>query len=319
MAATETRQLGMVGLGRMGANLVRRLMRDGHQCVVYDRSPGPTQQLASEGATGTSTLDEFVAALTKPRAAWVMVPAGEITGNTINQLAERMEAGDIIIDGGNSYYRDDIARAAKLSEQGINLIDCGTSGGVWGLDRGFCLMLGGDGDVIDHLAPLFESLAPGVDAAPRTPGRTGPPEPCEQGWFHCGANGAGHFVKMVHNGIEYGIMAALAEGLNVLHNADVGTRKQDRRRGDGPAGAPRVLPVRHRHDVGVRALAPGQRHRLLAARPDGPLAVPVTRPVQLQRAGLGLRRGPLDLDRRDRRRRSRADPDQRAVLPVLLP
>ena len=166
MAATETRQLGMVGLGRMGANLVRRLMRDGHQCVVYDRSPGPTQQLASEGATGTATLDEFVAALTKPRAAWVMVPAGEITGNTIDQLAERMEPGDIIIDGGNSYYRDDIARAARLHERGIHLIDCGTSGGVWGLDRGFCLMLGGDGDVIDHLSPLFQSLAPGVDAAP---------------------------------------------------------------------------------------------------------------------------------------------------------
>ena len=251
MAATETRQLGMVGLGRMGANLVRRLMRDGHQCVVYDRSPGPIQQLASEGATGTSSLDEFVAALTKPRAAWAMVPAGEITGNTINQLADRMEPGDIIIDGGNSYYRDDIARAAKLSEQGIYLVDCGTSGGVWGLERGFCLMLGGDGGVIEHLSPLFESLAPGVDAAPRTPGRTGQPEPCEQGWFHCGSNGAGHFVKMVHNGIEYGIMAALAEGLNVLHNADVGLRKQD----DDAETAPLEHPEYYQYDIDTTSVS----------------------------------------------------------------
>jgi 6-phosphogluconate dehydrogenase len=251
MAATETRQLGMVGLGRMGSGLVRRLMRDGHQCVVYDRSPGPVDQLSKEGATGTSTLDDFVAALTKPRAAWVMVPAGEITGNTINQLAGRMEAGDIIIDGGNSYYRDDIARAAELADRGINLIDCGTSGGVWGLERGFCLMLGGNGDVIDHLAPLFESLAPGVDAAPRTPGRTGPPQPCEQGWFHCGANGAGHFVKMVHNGIEYGIMAALAEGLNVLHNADVGTRKQT----DDAETAPLEHPEYYQYDLDTTSIS----------------------------------------------------------------
>jgi len=217
----------MVGLGRMGANLVRRLMRDGHQCVVYDRSPGPVQQLASEGATGTSSLDEFVSALTKPRAAWVMVPAGEITQQLIDQLAARMEPGDIIIDGGNSYYRDDIARAAKLAERGIRLIDCGTSGGIWGLERGYCLMIGGDGDAVAHLAPLFQSIAPGVDAAPRTPGRTGEPATCEQGWLHCGPNGSGHFVKMVHNGIEYGMMASLAEGLNVLHNADIGRRRQE--------------------------------------------------------------------------------------------
>jgi len=251
MAATETMQLGMVGLGRMGANLVRRLMRDGHQCVVYDRSPGPTQQLASEGATGTPSLDEFVAALTKPRAAWAMVPAGEITGNTIDQLARRMEPGDIIIDGGNSYYRDDIHRAARLRERGIHLVDCGTSGGVWGLERGFCLMIGGDTDVVTHLAPLFQSLAPGVDAAPRTPGRTGPPEPCEQGWFHCGSNGAGHFVKMVHNGIEYGIMAALAEGLNVLHNADVGTRKQD----DDAETAPLEHPEYYQYDIDTTSVS----------------------------------------------------------------
>ncbi len=302
MPATESRQLGMVGLGRMGANLVRRLMRDGHPCVVYDRNPRPVEQLTAEGAVGTLTLDEFVAALTKPRAAWVMVPAGEITGHMIDELARRMERGDIIIDGGNSYYRDDIERAARLSHDGIRLIDCGTSGGIWGLERGYCLMIGGDDDAVADLAPVFQSLAPGVDAAPRTPGRVGEPGPAEQGWLHCGPNGAGHFVKMVHNGIEYGMMASLAEGLNVLHNA----------------GAPRVLPVRHRHDVGGRGVAPGQRHRLLAARPAGHLAAAVTGSQRLRGAGLGLRRGPLDLDRRHRGRRSRAGPHQLAVLPFLL-
>ena len=251
MPATETRQLGMVGLGRMGANLVRRLMRDGHECVVYDRSPGPIQQLASEGATGTSTLDEFVAALTKPRSAWVMVPAGDITGNTINALAERMEPGDIIIDGGNSYYRDDIERGAKLAERGIRLVDCGTSGGVWGLDRGYCLMVGGEDDAVAHLAPLFQSIAPGVDAAPRTPGRTGEPATCEQGWLHCGPGGSGHFVKMVHNGIEYGMMAALGEGLNVLHNADIGTRQQE----SDAETAPLEHPEYYKYDIDTTSVA----------------------------------------------------------------
>src|SRR5260370_27033001 len=227
MSGDETRQIGSVGLGRMGANMVRRLMRDGQPCVVYDRSPGPVQKLSAEGAVGTSTLDEFVAALTKPRAAWMMVPAGEITGHTIDELARRMEPGDIIIDGGNSYYRDDIDRAARLARHGIRLIDCGTSGGVWGLDRGYCLMIGGDDDAVAQLAPVFQSLAPGVGAAPRTPGRTGEPASAEQAWLHCEPNAAGHFVNMVHHGIEYGMMAAFAEGLNVLHNANVGTRKQD--------------------------------------------------------------------------------------------
>jgi 6-phosphogluconate dehydrogenase len=252
MPATETRQLGMVGLGRMGANLVRRLMRDGHPCVVYDRSPGPVQQLAGEGATGTSSLDEFVSKLTKPRAAWVMVPAGEITGDTINELARRMEPGDIIIDGGNSYYRDDIDRAKRLSQQGIHLVDCGTSGGVWGLERGYCLMIGGDSDVVDNLSPLFRSLAPGVDAAARTPGRTGTPVPAEEGWLHCGPNGAGHFVKMVHNGIEYGMMASLAEGLNVLHNADIGARKADE---SDAETAPLEHPEYYQYDIDTTAVA----------------------------------------------------------------
>jgi 6-phosphogluconate dehydrogenase len=252
MPATETRQLGMVGLGRMGANLVRRLMRDGHPCVVYDRNPATVQQLASEGATGTSSLDEFVSKLTKPRAAWAMVPAGEVTEDTINELAARMEPGDIIIDGGNSYYRDDIARAKRLAEHGLHLVDCGTSGGVWGLDRGYCLMIGGDSAVVDNLSPLFRSLAPGFGTAARTPGRTGEPTPAEQGWLHCGPNGAGHFVKMVHNGIEYGMMASLAEGLNVLHNADIGARKPEE---SDAETAPLEHPEYYQYDLNTTDVA----------------------------------------------------------------
>jgi 6-phosphogluconate dehydrogenase len=218
-------QLGMVGLGRMGANIVRRLMRDGHECVVYDVSAEAIKSLESEGATGATDLDDFVSKLEKPRAAWVMVPAGEITEQAVTDLAERMEAGDAIIDGGNSYYHDDMRRAAKFGEKGIDYIDCGTSGGVFGLERGFCLMIGGPDGAFKRLEPIFASLAPGVDAAERTPGREGDASPAEQGYLHCGPNGAGHFVKMVHNGIEYGVMAAYAEGLNILRNADAGSRK----------------------------------------------------------------------------------------------
>ncbi|MHB1988534.1 MAG: phosphogluconate dehydrogenase (NAD(+)-dependent, decarboxylating) [Acidimicrobiales bacterium] len=215
-------QLGMVGLGRMGANIVRRLMRDGHECVVYDVHPGAVEDLVREGATGAGSVADFVAKLTAPRAAWVMVPAGDITGKTINELASHMEAGDTIIDGGNSYYRDDIRRAAELSKRGVHLVDCGTSGGIWGIDRGYCLMIGGETEVVDRLEPIFATIAPGIGSAPRTAGRTGEPDRAEQGFLHCGPNGAGHFVKMVHNGIEYGMMASLAEGLNILHNANAG-------------------------------------------------------------------------------------------------
>jgi 6-phosphogluconate dehydrogenase len=217
----------MVGLGRMGSNIVRRLMRDGHDCVVYDVNPDSVAGLAGEGATGADTLDDFVAKLEPPRAAWVMVPAGEITESAVRELAERLEAGDAIIDGGNTYYRDDIRRAAELSERGIEYVDCGTSGGVFGLERGFCLMIGGPDDAFARLEPIFASLAPGVEAAERTPGRDGDPSPAEHGYLHCGPSGAGHFVKMVHNGIEYGVMAAFAEGLNVLHNANVGARERE--------------------------------------------------------------------------------------------
>ena len=219
-------QLGMVGLGRMGANLVRRLMRDGHDCVVYDVSADVGSGLESEGATGSGSLQEFVSKLDKPRAAWVMVPAG-YTGDTVNQLADLMDEGDIIIDGGNSYYRDDIDRAEALKPKGIHYVDVGTSGGVFGLDRGFCIMIGGEDDVVAHLDPVFRTIAPGVDGAPRTPGKTGEPSPAENGYLHCGPHGAGHFVKMVHNGIEYGIMAAYAEGLNILKHADAGLHMEE--------------------------------------------------------------------------------------------
>ncbi len=214
-------QLGMVGLGRMGANIVRRLMRDGHDCVVYDVSADVVAGLEAEGATGATTLEAFVAALESPKVAWVMIPAA-ITGQVVDQLAGLMGKGDIIIDGGNSYYRDDVDRAEALAKQGIEYVDVGTSGGVFGLERGYCLMIGGEPHVVEHLDPIFRTIAPGVDAAARTPGLDGDPSTAENGYLHCGPAGAGHFVKMVHNGIEYGLMAAYAEGLNVLHKANVG-------------------------------------------------------------------------------------------------
>jgi 6-phosphogluconate dehydrogenase len=220
-------QLGMVGLGRMGAGIVRRLMRDGHRCVGYDVSPDAVKALEADGALGSDSLADFAAKLEKPRAVWAMVPAGKITDETIAALAEVLEAGDAIIDGGNTHYVDDIRHASELREKGIHHVDVGTSGGVWGFERGFCLMIGGEDDVVVRLSPIFASIAPGVDAAPRTPGRTGDPSQAEHGYYHCGGNGAGHFVKMVHNGIEYGLMAAYAEGLNVIANADMGKRQRD--------------------------------------------------------------------------------------------
>ncbi len=219
-------QLGMVGLGRMGANMVRRVMRAGHECVVYDRRPASVAELQGEGAVGANSLQEFVDKLTHPRAMWTMVPAG-VTDDTINELAKLAQRDDIIIDGGNSYYRDDIQRAESLGALGIHYVDVGTSGGVHGLERGYCLMIGGEAQAVGHLDPIFRTLAPGVEAAPRTPGRTGEAAPAELGYLHCGPSGAGHFVKMVHNGIEYGLMAAYAEGLNVLHHANVGKTQQE--------------------------------------------------------------------------------------------
>jgi 6-phosphogluconate dehydrogenase len=215
-------ELGIVGLGRMGANMARRLMRDGHTIVAYDVNPDATAALAGEGAEGAASLEELAAKLSAPRSVWVMVPAGEITERTVEGVAAVLDSGDAIVDGGNSYYRDDIRRAAKVGEQGIDYVDCGTSGGVFGLERGYCLMIGGPERAVERLDPIFASLAPGVAAAERTPGRDGEVSPSENGYLHCGPNGAGHFVKMVHNGIEYGVMAAYAEGLNILKNANAG-------------------------------------------------------------------------------------------------
>jgi 6-phosphogluconate dehydrogenase len=215
-------ELGIVGLGRMGANMARRLMRDGHRIVAYDVNADAVSALAGEGAEGAASLQDLAAKLSAPRAVWVMVPSGEITEKTVEDVAAVLEPGDAIVDGGNSYYRDDIRRAETLREKGLDFVDCGTSGGVFGLERGYCLMIGGPDGAVERLDPIFASLAPGVESAERTPGRGGDVSPAENGYLHCGPNGAGHFVKMVHNGIEYGIMAAYAEGLNILKNANAG-------------------------------------------------------------------------------------------------
>jgi 6-phosphogluconate dehydrogenase len=218
-------QMGMVGLGRMGANMVRRLLRGGHECVVYDVSPDAVKALAKEGAIGASSLDDFKAKLKKPRVAWMMVPAA-VVEKTLADLSARFEPGDILVDGGNSYYVDDLRRAKALRAKGIHYVDSGTSGGVWGLERGFCQMIGGEPEVVKHLDPIFATLAPPLDSAPRTPVREkAAPSTAEHGYLHCGANGAGHFVKMVHNGIEYGLMAAYAEGMNILRHANVGKQQ----------------------------------------------------------------------------------------------
>jgi 6-phosphogluconate dehydrogenase len=220
-------QVGMIGLGRMGSNMVRRLMRAGHECVVYDVSPDAVQGLVSEGADGSSSLEDFVQRLQPPRCICIMVPAAFVD-DTVDKLAPLLDADDTVIDGGNSYYRDDLRRAAGLRDRGVHYVDMGTSGGVFGLERGFCLMIGGDETAVARLDPFFSALAPGVDAAPRTPGREGDPSPAEQGYLHCGSVGAGHFVKMVHNGIEYGMMASYAEGLNILHRANAGSEEHER-------------------------------------------------------------------------------------------
>ena len=218
-------QVGMIGLGRMGANMVRRLMRGGHECVAHDVTEAAVQAIAAEGARGASTLDDFVEKLQKPRTIWLMVPAA-VVDSTIEALLPKLAAGDTVIDGGNSYYRDDIARAARLSARGVHYVDCGTSGGVLGLDRGYCLMIGGEQQVVNRLDPLFATLAPGAGTIERTPGREKLGGTSERGYLHCGPTGAGHFVKMVHNGIEYGMMAAYAEGLNILRHANIGTQQQ---------------------------------------------------------------------------------------------
>ncbi|KUN33563.1 6-phosphogluconate dehydrogenase [Streptomyces olivochromogenes] len=226
MATDKPMQLGMIGLGRMGANLVRRLMRDGHHCVVSDVNADAVAELAGEGATGADSPRDFVAKLDKPRVVWLMLPAA-IVDSILDQLEPLLEPGDIVIDGGNSYYRDDITRAKRLADKSLHYVDCGTSGGVWGLERGYCLMIGGEDEVVAHLDPIFKTIAPGEGCAEPTPSRTRTDGTAPLGYLHCGPNGAGHFVKMVHNGVEYGMMAAIAEGLSIIKRADAGKGKQE--------------------------------------------------------------------------------------------
>src|SRR5919197_3690115 len=243
-------QLGMIGLGRMGANIVRRLMRGGHECVAYDVNQDSIRQLESVGAIGATSLEDFVGKLSRPRAAWVMVPAA-FTGDTVMKVADLMEEGDIVIDGGNSYYRDDVDRAAQLRERGIHFIDCGTSGGIFGLERGYCLMIGGEEEPVRRVEPLFHTIAPGIEAAERTLGRNGEPAQAEKGYLHCGPNGAGHFVKMVHNGIEYGLMAAYAEGLSIIKHANEGLHEQE----IDAETAPLIDPQYYRYEIDVSEVA----------------------------------------------------------------
>lgn len=231
-------QLGMIGLGRMGGNIVRRLMRHGHQAVVYDKDAKAVAGLAADGAIGSATLEEFISKLERPRAAWVMLPAGRITETTIETIAGVMQAGDVIIDGGNTFWQDDVRRGKALKERGIHYVDVGTSGGVWGLDRGYCMMIGGEKQVVALLDPIFAALAPGAGEIPRTPGREGRDPRIEQGYIHAGPIGAGHFVKMIHNGIEYGLMQAYAEGFDILKNANI-----------------EALPADHRYDFDLADIA----------------------------------------------------------------
>lgn len=243
-------QLGMIGLGRMGANMVRRLMRDGHECVVFDMNQDAVAATAAEGAVGASDLDDFVARLEKPRTTWIMLPAA-VVDQTIDALLSRLQSEDIIIDGGNSYYKDDITRANRLLAKRIHYVDVGTSGGVFGLDRGYCMMIGGEQPVVKHLEPVFSSLAPGIGDIERTPGNSGEPSQAERGYLHCGPAGAGHFVKMVHNGIEYALMAAYAEGMNILTHANAGERGRD----IDAETTPLRDPEAYRYDIDVAAVA----------------------------------------------------------------
>ena len=262
-------QLGMIGLGRMGANMVRRLLKAGHQCVVFDRSPDAVKALAKEKAVGAHSPADLVKKLNKPRAVWLMVPAA-VVDQTIAELLPLLEPGDILIDGGNSYYVDDIRRAKELAAKGIHYVDVGTSGGVWGLERGYCMMIGGEKEVVQHLDPIFATLAPGIGNIPRTPGREKLGGTAEQGYLHCGPNGAGHFVKMVHNGIEYGIMAAYAEGLGRFEIRQ--RRERDKATPDAettPLRDSGTLSIRPQSGRRGRSLAARQRDRLVAAGPDG--------------------------------------------------
>ncbi len=287
MATDTPMQLGMVGLGRMGANLVRRLMRDGHRCVVYDVNADAVAQLEGEGATGATSLADFVAKLETPRAVWLMLPAA-IVQSTLDDLVPLLQSDDAVIDGGNSYYRDDIARAAQLAAKKIHYLDCGTSGGVWGLERGYCLMIGGDEVAVERLDPVFKTIAPGTGSAEPTPGRTRAGGTAPEGYLHCGPNGAGHFVKMVHNGVEYGMMAAIAEGLSIIKHANAGKATQE----VDAETTPLRDPEAYQYDIDVGEVAELWRRGsvvgswLVDLVADAFAAL--ARPGRLRRAGVGL-------------------------------
>ena len=287
-------QLGMIGLGRMGANMVRRVIRKGHECVVFDMSPKAIGELAKEKAVGAASLADLVAKLTPPRAVWLMVPAA-VVDRTIADLVPLLQPGDILIDGGNSYYVDDIRRAKELASHSIHYVDVGTSGGVWGLERGYCMMIGGEAAVVKHLEPIFAALAPGKGSIPQTPGREKIGGTAEQGYLHCGPNGAGHFVKMVHNGIEYGVMAAYAEGLGILRSANIGkqTRRGGRRR-NHPAAQSGGVSVRPQTCRYRGSLAARERDRVVAARPHGRRIAGRSPNVAILRPRFRFRRRALD-------------------------
>ncbi len=257
MTTDNPMQIGMVGLGRMGEDIARRLIRYGHRCVVFDVDDDAMERLEKDGATGAGSIADLGDKLSKPREVWVMVPSGDTTGKVIEEAASHMERGDMIIDGGNSCYRDDIARAKSLSGQGVHLVDCGTSGRVWGIDGGYCLMIGGDPKSVEHLEPIFSTIAPGIDSATGTPGRTGDTDSAEHEFLHCGSNGAGHVVKMVHNGIEYGMMAAFSEEFNILANANAGKRKSE----SDAETAPMEEPQLYQFDIDTTAFAEVWRRR----------------------------------------------------------
>jgi 6-phosphogluconate dehydrogenase len=282
-------QLGMVGLGRMGANMVRRLMKAGHDCVVFDRSPQAVADLVKEKAVGASSVKEFVSKLQKPRAIWLMIPAAYVD-STIAEIVPFLEAGDILIDGGNSYYIDDIRRAKDLAPKGIHYVDVGTSGGVWGLERGYCMMIGGPEAAVKYLDPIFKTIAPGIGDIPRTPGREKLGGTAEQGYLHCGPSGGGHFVKMVHNGIEYGIMAAYAEGLNIIRSANAGKQKHEIDAETTPLRDPEHYPVRLQPGGCYRGVAAGQRNRFLAPGSDRISAGRRSSALEVCRASVGFRR-----------------------------
>ncbi len=316
-AMLDRMQLGMIGLGRMGANMVRRLMKAGHECVVYDRNADSVAELGKDGAAGSKSLDEFLSKLKPPRAVWLMVPAA-VVDSTLGDLASRMQKGDIIIDGGNSYYIDDIRRAKELQPRGIHYVDVGTSGGVWGLERGYCLMIGGETDIVKHLDPIFKALAPGRGNIDRTPGRDKVGGTAEDGYLHCGAVGGGHFVKMVHNGIEYGIMAAYAEGLNILHHANVGKNVEGTGRRNHSAARSGALPIRFQSGRCRRSMAPRKRGGVVAARSDRDFIAGSEIVREILRPRLRFGRRPLDHQRRHRRRNAGSGVERGAIRALHL-